>query len=398
MFNIEKRLINYLEKYLIYYFLFFISICGLAIRYLGRGFISGDMRIFLVPWWNKIAELGTDSISTQVGNYNIPYQFLIYLMQKVSPFSAVVSYKILSCIFDYVLAIACGLLIIELKKENKKIIFSLVYSIILLFPTIFLNSAIWGQCDSIYCSFIILSILFLVKRRFSLSFILLGLALAFKLQTILIFPLFGFYYFRNKEFSIVKIFSLMLLSMYIACSPGLLLGRSLFEPIKIYISQSNYEYLWANFPSFWSLIALSDIGTHSLFKTIGVILAASILGIGLFFATYKKIKINHSNIILIAIWTVYTCLLFLPNMHDRYAYLLDLLFIMIIFLNKRFAIFSIIPILSSILVYANYLFLNVTVSVNIIAIFYIVNYTIFSYFLVKYLFINNQKTNIIFEN
>ena len=398
MFNIEKRLINYLEKYLIYYFLFFISVCGLAIRYLGRGFISGDMRIFLVPWWNKIAELGTDSISTQVGNYNIPYQFLIYLMQKVSPFSAVVSYKILSCIFDYILAIACGLLIIELKKENKKIIFSLVYSVVLLFPTIFLNSAIWGQCDSIYCSFIILSILFLVKKKFSLSFILLGLALAFKLQTIFIFPIFGFYYFRNKEFSIVKIFSLMLLSMYIACSPGLLLGRSLSEPIKIYISQSNYEYLWANFPSFWSLIALSDIGTHSLFKTIGVILAASILGIGLFFATYKKIKINHSNIILIAIWTVYTCLLSLPNMHDRYAYLLDLLFIMIIFLNKRFGIFSIIPILSSILVYANYLFLNVTVSVNIIAIFYVINYTLFSYFLVKYLFINNQKANIIFKN
>ena len=398
MFNIEKRLINYLEKYLIYYFLFFISVCGLVIRYLGRGFISGDMRNFLVPWWNKIAELGPDAVSTQVGNYNIPYQFLIYLMQNISPFSTISSYKILSCIFDYVLAIACGLLAIELKKENKKIIFSLVYSVVLLFPTIFLNSAIWGQCDSIYCSFIILSILFLVKKRFSLSFILLGLALAFKLQTIFIFPLFGFYYFRNKEFSIVKIFSLMLLSMYIACSPGLLLGRSLFEPIKIYISQSNYEYLWANFPSFWSLIALSDIGTHSLFKTIGVILAASILGIGLFFATYKKIKINHSNIILIAIWTVYTCLLFLPNMHDRYAYLLDLLFIMIIFLNKRFGIFSIIPILSSILVYANYLFLNVTVSVNIIAIFYVINYTLFSYFLVKYLFINNQKTNIIFEN
>ena len=398
MFNIEKRLINYLEKYLIYYFLFFISICGLAIRYLGRSFISGDMRNFLVPWWNKIAELGPDAVSTQVGNYNIPYQFLIYLMQNISPFSTISSYKILSCIFDYVLAIACGLLVIELKKENKKIIFSLVYSVVLLFPTIFLNSAIWGQCDSIYCSFIILSILFLVKKRFSLSFILLGLALAFKLQTIFIFPIFGFYYFRNKEFSIIKIFSLMMLSMYVACSPGLLVGRGLLEPIKIYIIQSNYEYLWLNFPSFWSLIALSDIGTHSLFKTIGVILAASILGIGLFFATYKKIKINHSNIILIAIWTVYTCLLFLPNMHDRYAYLLDLLFIMIIFLNKRFAIFSIIPILSSILVYANYLFLNVTVSVNIIAIFYVINYTLFSYFLVKYLFINNQKTNIIFEN
>ena len=190
----------------------------------------------------------------------------------------------------------------------------------------------------------------------------------------------------------------MMLSMYVACSPGLLVGRGLLEPIKIHIIQSNYEYLWLNFPSFWSLIALSDIGTHSLFKTIGVILTASILGIGLFFATYKKIKINHSNIILIAIWTVYTCLLFLPNMHDRYAYLLDLLFIIIIFLNKRFGIFSIIPILSSILVYANYLFLNVTIPVNIIAIFYIVNYTIFSYFLVKNLFIDKQKTDIIFEN
>lgn len=118
MFNIEKKLINHLEKYLIYYFLFFISICGLVIRYLGRGFISGDMQIYLVPWWNKIAELGTDSISTQVGDYNIPYQFLIYLMQKISPFRAVVSYKILSCIFDYILAIAGGLLIIELKKRE----------------------------------------------------------------------------------------------------------------------------------------------------------------------------------------------------------------------------------------------------------------------------------------
>lgn len=196
----------------------------------------------------------------------------------------------------------------------------------------------------------------------------------------------------------MKIFSLMLLSMYATCSPGLLLGRGLLEPIKIYISQSNYEYLWINFPSFWSLIALSDIGTHSLFKTIGIILTVSILGSGLFFATYKKIKINHSNISLIAIWTVYTCLLFLPNMHDRYAYLLDLLFIMIIFLNTRFGIFSIIPILSSILIYANYLFSNVTIPVNIIAIFYIVNYSIFSYFLVKKLFIDKQKTDIAFEN
>ena len=138
-------------------------------------------------------------------------------------------YKLLSVIFDYVLAISCGLLVLQFTRNNRKMIFSIIYGVIILFPTVFLNSSFWGQCDSIYASFIILSVLSLIKGRYNRSFILLGIAFSFKLQTIFIIPLFGFHYFSNKSFSIIKMALTIVITMYTLSLPGLLMGRSMFS-------------------------------------------------------------------------------------------------------------------------------------------------------------------------
>ena len=57
----------------------------------------------------------------------------------------------------------------------------ITYALVLIIPTVMLNSGMWGQCDSIYTTFVILALYFLVKEKYSLSFIMLGISFAFKL-------------------------------------------------------------------------------------------------------------------------------------------------------------------------------------------------------------------------
>ena len=67
-----------------------------------------------------------------------------------------------SIIFDYILAISIAVLTKELLKGKKKAndFAVLAYGLILILPTVFINSADWGQCDSIYATFSVISLIF----------------------------------------------------------------------------------------------------------------------------------------------------------------------------------------------------------------------------------------------
>lgn len=377
MLKIEKKIINHIERYIIIYFLVFISIVSFIIRYLGRSFISVDMQRFLLPWWAAIPDF--NSLSKPVGDYNLIYQSIIAFLHYL-PFNPVSAYKVVSCIFDYILAISCGLLVIEFKNKNRLFIFSLVYASVLFLPTVFLNSAFWGQADSIYGSFVILSLLFLIRGRYNIAFICLVFGFAFKLQTVFILPVFCFYYFINKKFSLIKMFLIIISSMYALCIPGFLFGRSLLEPLEIYLYQTTYENLYRDFPSFWALIAPANSYTYSLFKTIGILTTITILASGLVYIYYKKLDISKINLIYLSIWICYTCVIFLPGMHERYAYVIDLLLLSACFCNKNLKFFALISILSSLSRYSIYLFtLDFKTPFTIFALVYIINYLSFSY-------------------
>lgn len=377
MLKIEKKIINHIERYIIIYFLVFISIISFIIRYLGRSFISADMQYFLLPWWEAIPDF--NSLSKPVGDYNLIYQTIIAFLHYL-PFNPISAYKVVSCIFDYILAISCGLLVIEFKNKNRLFIFSLVYSSVLFLPTVFLNSAFWGQADSIYSSFVIFSLLFLIKGKYNIAFICLGFGFAFKLQTVFILPVFCFYYFINKKFSLIKMLLIVISSMYTLCIPGFLFGRSFLEPFEIYLFQTTYENLYRDFPSFWALIAPANSYTHSLFKTIGILTTITILASGLVYIYYKKLDISKINLIYLSIWICYTCVIFLPGMHERYAYVIDLLLLSACFCNKNLKFFALISILSSLSRYSIYLFtLDFRMPFTIFTLIYIINYLSFSY-------------------
>ena len=127
------------------------SLFGIIIRFTLRDVISSDSSSFLLPWYIEMKNSGgIQSLNRQIGNYNMLYQFLIAIMTYL-PIPPLYAYKILSCLFDFLLAGLIGVIVYDL--HNNKWEGMAGYIIVIFSPIVFLNSAAWAQCDSIYTFF-----------------------------------------------------------------------------------------------------------------------------------------------------------------------------------------------------------------------------------------------------
>lgn len=355
MIAFEKKFLKFIDQYLKWIFLFIITIFAISIRYAGKDFISNDMASFLIPWFGEIQRTGgLQALDHQVGDYNLLYQTLIALF-TYSPLDSVSLYKLLSCLFDFLLAFSCGYILCDLLQKDwrRDITFDITYTILLFLPTVVLNSAYWGQCDSIYVTFIIWTLYLLFKRKYRIAFILFGVALAFKLQSIFIVPFFIYCYCSRRDFSLSK-FGYSIFVFWLSGIGGYLQGRNLTDCFKIYSDQSDlYHNMYLNVSSFWLLVG----NNYEVLKPMAIILTIVILGIGLYvILLHKKSLETPVTFINTAIWSVWSILLFLPTMHERYTYLLDILLVMLCMLNKKYIVFAIGEILLSLLTYGHYLF------------------------------------------
>ena len=198
MTKIEKNIITWLEEHVHICFFIAVLILGCVMRIAGFHFIGSDMELCLLDWYKDIMQKG---ISEQVGNYNIPYQVIILILTKL-PLKPHHAYKLVSCAFDLAMAFAGGWIGWKICEDNKKTKALFAFSIVFLSPLVVINSAVWGQCDSIYTFFVLLALMFLYEDKKLISFIMLGSAFAFKLQAVFIVPFFIYCYVRRKKFSI----------------------------------------------------------------------------------------------------------------------------------------------------------------------------------------------------
>lgn len=351
--KIEKRILGKIDSALPWLMIIGASLFAAIIRVSMFPVISEDMDVCLLSWYEQIAENG---LYEQVGNYNMVYQFLIWLMTKL-PIPALYSYKILSCIFDYVLAAVCAWLIVTIDGENKPWNGIWTYIAVLLCPIVFINSGAWGQCDAIYCSFAVLGLIFLIKERYNCSLLFLGLSFAFKLQAAFILPIYLFVYFTRRKFSILR-FLLIPLVMVVTALPLLFWGRSLSDMVLIYFEQTTtYHAMAANYPSLWTIVCEAFDPYHyrylaiaALVFTVGVLAVVMVLWIR---AEYHT---NGINLLIMAFLLTYTCVLFLPSMHERYGFFYEMCAIVIAVLMPKTIPLCIGLILLSMNTYGVYLF------------------------------------------
>ena len=354
MYSIERTAFCWIERHLSLLYLAVITLLALAIRLAGFPFLSRDMNQFLIPWFGIIQKSG---LHEMVGNYNLLYQTIIYVMTFI-PLPAIWQYKLLSVFFDFALAIVCGLFCCELTGRRKNSgCFLFVYTAVLLMPTVFLNSGFWGQCDSIYVFFVVLALYLLYADRANLSFVMLGVAFAFKLQAVFVVPFYLYYYCRRKNFSLLS-FLIVPAVLWLSGIFCYMQGQSILLPIKIYISQAkaNNSYLYLNIHSFFTVFLQDNKSLVHCLIFAGIILTVGIFCGGLYVLLKKKINLcNSKTFIGLAAWCVWVCVLFLPKMHERYTYLLDILLLMLITFDRKFVLPAFVSASLSLVTYANFM-------------------------------------------
>ena len=104
-----------------------------------------------------------------------------------------------------------------------------------------------------------------------------------------------------------------------------------------------------------------------------------ILEIGLYLVVSgRKSMDSFKEFVEIALFIEWTCIMFLPAMHERYTYVMDLLLLMLAILNKKYIKYAFIAIAISSLTYTGYLFTGKAVTLWI-ALLYFFSWLCYSY-------------------
>ena len=373
---------------------------------------TSDYTVFLSSWYDFIKNNGGfAAFKSNFSNYNVPYLYLLALTTYL-PISKLIAIKTVSILFDAVLAIFTYL-ILDLRYKNSYIPIIGVLAV-LFAPTIFINSAAWGQADATYAAFCLGSLYFLLKDRPGWACTFFALAISFKLQAIFFAPVLLVLLVRRKL--PLKYLILIPLVFLLLLVPALIAGRSAVSLLSIYPEQvssggvggganpggftggrtgsfpggtgsfpsgmgklpsgtggrtgnfpggapggsssrgnsfasTSYTY---NAPSFYQWLPAN---ASVYWKWVGIILAGIVVLAVAALAWRSKQKITGAMLIKIALVFALALPFLLPSMHERYFYLADVLSILFAFYFPRYFFVAILVQLCSLLSYSPY-FLN----------------------------------------
>jgi len=352
----DRTITDFFHKHLNILFLVGISLLTLAIRNEFRGWVSGDMKFFLVPWATYLEEhggfagLATGPIDC---NYPVTYQYILAFMTYL-PGSYLAKIKVVSVFFDYISAGFIMLIVREVGGYAKKSFVPLLaYAAALLIPTPILNSAAWGQADSIFSAFLIISLYFLIKEIYPLAFVAFSLAFSFKLQAIFFLPVLLLVYFKKHNFSLQHF--LIIPAVIGAVSlPAVAIGKPIPEIFSVYLGQLTANAKTTlDFPNMYFF--LPDL--YWQFAAPGIILTFALL-MTFYFVLLRKenFVLSGAALVEVSLLTIMICTYTLPAMHQRYLFTGDLIAVIYLFIRKERAYIPLIIWLISVNGYMYYLF------------------------------------------
>ena len=323
---------------------------------------SGDYNVFLSQWISQMRTLpGVKPITTPIGDYNMPYLYFLFFVSRVKLYDLYLI-KLFSVVFDFVLALGAVKLVGLFSKSDGASIAA--FCAVLFMPTLFLNSAYWGQCDVIYTALSVWALYFALKGRPVASVVFFALAFSFKIQTIFILPIIIFLILKHKIS--LKHLVFFPVTFFLTLLPSLLCGRNFYDTFSIYIDQtSSYPSLTLNCPTLWALFPESEFdvfGSAALFLSGGLCLAFGV------FVYTKKDKLNSKLLFDTAFIFTLIIPFLLPRMHERYFYLAEAMSAIYIILHKDRILVAPAIAFTGYCVYSAYLFGNLPLSLEILSI------------------------------
>lgn len=298
---------------------FIAAAAAIILRILSFDTETSDYTNFLMPWVEHMRSHGNlQALGSEFGNYNVPY--LVFLgIFSYSKFSQLYLIKLLSVFFDVALSWVCVRLTGLFTQNPVRKGVCLVLSLFM--PTFFINGAVWGQCDSIYAFFALLSLYLCLSGRPVLSMASVALSFAFKLQAIFIMPVFLPMIFSGRlKWRHLPVFPAV---YFLAVSPAILAGRGVWDTLAFYLKNASTagDGLNYNSPSMYSLYYFYRLSDTSRAARAGIA-AAFVLCVVVFLVFFIRRRHISRLSLLFAAFVFSLCIpLLLPHMHERYFYL-----------------------------------------------------------------------------
>ena len=327
----------------------------LALAFAARAWVFDyetlDYQNFLTKWVEYFRMNGHfRALKNSVGNYNIPYLYFLALFSLL-PIRDLYLIKLLSTLFDVLLAWA-SMKLLRRFTQKSGVLLGCFFTVLLL-PTVFLNSAVWAQCDSSYTALAVLAIALALEDKPVRSMLAITLAFGFKLQAVFVMPVFAVLW-MYKKFS-WKHF-LLFPAFYVALVlPAVLLGRPFLETITLYFSQTgsigdglNYNSS-SIFAIFWHVEDPVSAAKLAILAAFGFTLLVLLV------CFVRRGRLNDRAVLGAALLFAVGIPFLLPHMHDRYFFCADILTVVLAFAAWPFSPAAVLTQFASLLGYHAYL-------------------------------------------
>jgi Gpi18-like mannosyltransferase len=225
--------------------------------------------------------------------------------------------KVVPTIFDLATIAVIYLFLRQKLTTNQTLLTTALYAFN---PAIIFNVAVWGQFDAIYTLFLVLSLIFALKRKPEVSAVVFALALLTKPQGIALLPLVALVIFMQSG-------AKRLLTSIGAFAATILLVILPFEwgnnPVdflsRIYFgAYNNYQYTSINAFNLWGMFGLwqPDTGLYFVGWVLFGIFAALTL-----FVLYKRFHVSGEMLVFFAAFMLLFSFFMLPTrIHERYLF------------------------------------------------------------------------------
>ena len=280
-----------------------------------------DYQNFLTVWVDYFRQNGgLHGLGGSIGNYNAPYLTFLSLF-SMSGTKDLYLIKLLSIFFDVVLAWAVMMLAGRfVQRAERKL---LAFFLTLFWPTVVLNGALWGQCDSIYVAFSVLSIWLVLAKKPWLGVICIGAAFAFKLQAVFFIPVFLLFWITDRvkwyHFAAFPVINVLLVL------PAVLMGRGLWDALTIGFQETGSIGAGLNYNSPSIFAILSKITNTEQASTLAILVAGlAVVLIAIVFLQKRKTASDKALLLGAALMVIVIPFL-LPHMHDRYFFGADMM-------------------------------------------------------------------------
>ena len=331
-------------------FWLYVGVTGsLLLRLSVLDFESGDYRQFLGDWYDQFVERGRwGALADDFSSYPPLYLYCLSLSTFL-PLPKLYAIKLISILADYVAAWFVFRLVRCRRPEGYLPWAATIATLFL--PTVWFNSAVWGQCDAMFTAALLATVYYLIAERPLAGMLALGLACSLKPQAIFLVPFLGGWFLRQgMPWRWVAIPPLV----YALCGlPSILAGKPILQVLFHWGRQENHPLLTLGATNWYQWISN---GYYGVFFQAGIVL--TIVG-----TAFLILAMQAPSAMERPLWFVTTALIsvmmvpyFLPGMHERYFFAADLFALVYAFFVTRGWVVAVLVQFCSFFTYLPYLF------------------------------------------